>query len=194
MLNPIAKIYQSAKTVLSTRDAALILGKTNMLNLKSSLSYFVKTGSLIRLRRGVFATTKNYNRDELATSIFLPSYISLETVLAREGMIFQYYSSIFIISYLTREIEVDGQKIACFKIKNEVLYNPAGIDFSGSYPIASKERAFLDRIYLAPNYYFDSLRPLDWDKCFELAPIYKNKRVLKQLNSYYKDYVEQNKS
>lgn len=194
MLNPVAKIYQSAKTVLSTRDAALILGKTNLSNLKSSLSYFVRTGALIRLRRGVFATTKNYNRDELATSIFLPSYISLETVLAREGMIFQYYSSIFVVTYLTREIEVDGQKIACSKIKDEVLYNPAGIDFSGAYPIASRERAFLDRIYLTPNYYFDSLRRLDWDKCLELAPIYKNKRVLKQLNSYYEDYVEQNKS
>lgn len=194
MISTIAKIYQSTKTVFTTQDIALMLGKTDLKNLKSSLSYFAKTGALLRLRRGIFAKTKDYNRDELATSIYLPSYVSLETVLAREGVTYQYYDQIFIVSYLTREIEVNGQKIVSSKIKDAVLFNPAAVDISGDYPIASKERAFLDRIYLSKDYYFDNLRQIDWQKCFELAPIYADKQLTKRLKSYYKDYVQQNKS
>ena len=36
----------------------------------------------------------DYNRLELATRIFTPAYVSFETVLAKEGLIFQYYNKI----------------------------------------------------------------------------------------------------
>jgi predicted transcriptional regulator of viral defense system len=59
------------------------------------------------------------NKFEIATKIYKPSYISFETVLSQSGVIFQYYSQIFVASYLTREIEVDGQKYFYRKINKE---------------------------------------------------------------------------
>lgn len=190
MPNLLAQLYQIPKKILTTKDIALIWQETNKDRLKSKISYYVKKGDLIRLRQGIFTTNKNYPAEELATSIYTPSYISLETVFGREGMTFQYYETIFVVSYLTRSIKCDGKKIGISKIKNEVLTNSAGIINMDGYSIATKERAFLDRIYLNGNYYFDNLRPLDWKKCFELAPIYQDKKLIENLNSYYKIYAK----
>lgn len=183
--NSLAKIFQLDRTVFTNRDFALVTGKSDPDNIKASLYYFVKTKALKRLRNGIFATRRDYDPLELATSIYTPSYITLETVLGRSGVSFQYYETIFVASYLSRSLEIDGVKIEFVKMKDDLLYNPAGIDQTGQYPIASRERAFLDRIYLTPDYYFDNLAQIDWQKVFELAPIYQNKQLTKRLNSYY---------
>jgi hypothetical protein len=56
--------------------------------------------------------------------------------------------------------------------------------------VASTERAFLDMIYLFPNYYFDNLRSINWDKCDELVKIYNNKELVKRLAKYRKNYAQ----
>jgi hypothetical protein len=58
---------------------------------------------------------------------------------------------------------------------------------TGTYNIASAERAFLDIIYLNKNYYFDNLSNLNWDKVFEILPIYQNKNMIKMVNKHYKE-------
>lgn len=189
MENLLLKLYQSPKSILTTKDIALILGETNQLNLNSKIAYYVKQGNLIRLRPGIFAKNKNYNLKELATSIYSPSYISFETVLREAGLIFQHYETIFLASYTKREIKCDNHAFVYRKLKDEVLYNPAGVLNQNGFDIASKERAFLDMIYLFPNYYFDNLKGLNWDRCFELAKIYKNKQLLKRLNQYHQRYA-----
>lgn len=73
------------------------------------LSYYVRRGRLYRIRKGLYAKDTNYSKLELATRIFTPSYVSFETILAREGLIFQFHTHISVASYLTRDIEVDGQ-------------------------------------------------------------------------------------
>lgn len=77
-------------------------------NLKSKLAYYVQTGKLIRLRRGVFAKDLKYDKNELVVRIYTPAYISFETVLARNGVTFQYYRSLSAASYLSREISVEA--------------------------------------------------------------------------------------
>jgi predicted transcriptional regulator of viral defense system len=148
----------------------------------------VKTGKLIRVRRGVYAKDKNYDKYEFATKILRPSYISFESVLGVAGMTFQYYSQIFVASYAKRELVCDGQIYSFKKMKDSILNNPAGIDQAGEYAIASKERAFLDSIYKNKKYYFDNLAPLDWDKVFEILPIYSNKKMAKKVQEYYDRY------
>src|SRR3989338_3697732 len=94
--NLIAKLYESPKTILTTKDIALIWEETNTVNLTSKIKYYAKEGSLIRLTRGVFAKSKEYETKELATSIYTPSYISFETALREAGIIFQHQDSIFV--------------------------------------------------------------------------------------------------
>jgi len=152
------------------------------------LNYYVNAGKLIRIRRGLYVKDKNYDKYEFATRILRPSYVSFETVLGSVGMTFQYYSQIFVASYIKRDIICDGQEYTFRKINKTILINPAGIDQGGEYSIASKERAFLDTIYRSKDYHFDNLSPLDWDKVFEILPIYNNKRMSKKVQKYYKHY------
>lgn len=185
-----AKLYQSQKTVLTNKDLSLIWQETSPDNLKAKIAYYAKQGVLIRLTRGVFAKDKNYNPKELATSIYRPSYISFETVLRETGVIFQHYDTIFVAGSWPRTLVIDKTRITFRKLKDTVLYNSAGVNNTGDYSIASRERAFLDTIYLFPRYYFDNLRSIDWEKCFDLVKIYNNQQLIKRLKEYQKKYAE----
>lgn len=186
----IAKLYQSQKTILTTSDLSLIWQETNKNNLKSKIAYYVKHGALLRLTRGVFAKNKNYNPKELATSIYSPSYISFETVLRESGVIFQHYDTIFVAGPWPKTITVDTTTITFRKLKDTVLYSSVGVDNKENYSIATPERAFLDVIYLFPEYYFDNLRSINWEKCFELVKIYDNQQLMKRLKKYQKQYAQ----
>ena len=185
-------LLRSKKTVFSTKDVALLWGEESEGATRVRLSYYVKTGKLIRIHRGLYAKDENYDKFELATRIYTPSYISFETVLTRAGINFQYYDNIFVASYVNREIEIGGQKITFIRMKNYVLSNTAGIEHNAGYAIATKERAFLDRIYVSKDYHFDNLGSLNWDKVFEILPTYNNKRMTKKVNEYL-EYYKSNK-
>lgn len=189
MDNFLVTLYGSKQTVFTSREIALLIGAKSMNTLKSKLAYYVKTGRLIRLRRGMFAKNKTYDRNELAVRIYTPAYLSFETVLARTGVIFQYYESLFVASYLSREVIVDEQKIVYRKLKDDILGNQKGLVDRGYFFEATKERAFLDRLYLFPEYYFDNLRGMDWDVCKEIAPIYKSRKLEKILDTYIQAYA-----
>lgn len=187
MRNLIARLYQAKNTVFTVKDLAIIWQETDRNNLKAKIAYYVKSGVLIRLARGIFSKDRNYDPKELATSIYRPSYISFETVLREAGIIFQHYETIFVAGPWPKAMKVDRNDFTFRKLKNEVLYNPEGIERRGNFNIASRERAFLDMIYLFPEYYFDNLRGIDWKKCFELVKIYKNKRMGERLKKYEKN-------
>jgi len=187
--NLIAKLYESPKTILTTKDIALIWEETNTVNLTSKIKYYAKEGSLIRLTRGVFAKSKEYDSKELATSIYTPSYISFETVLREADIIFQHQTAIFVAGPYPTTKKIGDNTIIVRKLKDSVLYNARGIKNEKNYSIASPERAFLDTIYLSPKFYFDNLRPINWETCFELAKIYDNKQLLKRVTQYQKNYL-----
>ena len=189
MDNFLVALYGSKQTVFTSREIALLIGAKSMNTLKSKLAYYVKTGRLIRLRRGMFAKDKTYDRNELAVRIYTPAYLSFETVLARTGVIFQYYESLFVASYLSREVIVAEQKIVYRKLRDDILGNQKGLVDRGYFFEATKERAFLDRLYLFPEYYFDNLRGMDWDVCKEIAPIYKSRKLEKILDTYIQAYA-----
>lgn len=184
--NLIAKLYESPKTILTIKNIALIWEETNKVNLLSKIKYYAKQGSLIRLTRGVFAKGNEYDIKELATSIYTPSYISFETVLREAGIIFQHHDAVFVAGPYPITKKIGGHLITFRKLKDSILYNGLGIKREKNYSIASPERAFLDTIYLSPKFYFDNLRSINWETCFELAKIYDNKQLLKRLATYKK--------
>jgi predicted transcriptional regulator of viral defense system len=181
-------LLRSPKTIFTVKDIALLWGQSAENAMRVRLSKYVKLGKLIRLRRGIYAKDKNYNRFELVTRIYTPSYISFETVLTRAGVNFQYYGNIFVASSVTRSVTVDKQVISFMRMEESVLSNTSGIDHASGYSIATKERAFLDRIAISKDYHFDHLDVLDWDKVFEILPIYHNKRMEKKVREYFEYY------
>ncbi len=180
-------ILRSDKTVLTFRDIALLWQDTNTAAARVRLNYFVKRGDLCRIYQGIYTKSNQYDKYEFATRIYTPAYISFETVLAREGIIFQFQTAIRIASYLTRTISVDDQVYEFNKLKDQILMNPIGIEHVKQTSIATKERAVLDTLYKNTDYYFDNLRSLDWDRVYEMLPLYANKRMTRIIDRLYKE-------
>jgi len=182
-------LLRSSKTVFSVQDVALLWGESESTTITNRLKKYIRAGKLLRVRHGLYAKDENYDRYELATRIYTPSYIGFETVLTREGVSFQYYGNIFVASYLNREIEANGQKITYVRMKRSVLSDTTGINHVNGVAWATKERAFLDRLYVTKEYHFDNLNVLDWDKVFEILTVYENKRLEKQVKKYHRNFV-----
>jgi len=179
-------VFNSKKTVFTVQDIAILLGETGLQNLKAKVHYYVKKGVLRALRRGVYVKPE-YDKLELATRIYTPSYISLETVLAKEGLIHQYYDTIFAVSYLTRDIKAGDVNISYRKIRHSILLRSEGMETAGGYAAASKERAFLDTLYLYKRYSFDRLDGLDRKKLNKILPIYGSKALEKRVKEMLAD-------
>ncbi len=178
-------LMRSKNTIFTTKDVSLLWQETNVNFVRKKLYRYIKAGKLYSVRKGVYAKDKNYEKYELATKIFTPSYISFETVLTKAGIVFQFYSQVFVASYLTREFTIDDQIYVLKKIKDPILTNQTGIEVKDNYFVASSERAFLDVVYLNKEYHFDNLSGIDWDKVNEILPIYGgNKRMEAKVKKY----------
>ena len=186
-------IFRSQSTILSFKEILLSLKSSSAQLLKRRLNYYVKKGELYAVRRGLYAKNKDYDRWELATKIFTPAYISFETILFEQGIIFQFYSTIFVATYQTKDIECDGQTYSFKKLKDTLLIDTTGIENRGNYFAATKERAFLDLLYLNNDYYLDNPTDLDFDKIFSIVPIYKNKRMEKVVKKLFQALQEEAK-
>ena len=185
--NIVLSIYNDTRTVFRLRDVAMLTGNSDLQSLTKKLNYAVRTGKLKNPRKGIYAKP-NYNPEELACSIYAPSYISLQYVLQKAGILFQYDSRITVVSYLTRSVSVENRLYDFRKIKSTILIDTTGINRQDNrINIASPERAFLDLLYLEQEYYFDNLNPLNNDVIIDLLSVYQSKtltlRVTKMLKN-----------
>ena len=184
--NVLETILKSPQTVFNVQTLRMFTECKDTLKLTKSLHYYVKEGKIRNPRRGIY-TKAAYDEKEMACSLFRPAYISLEYVLQRAGVVFQYDDAITCVSYLNRTAEIDG-KTYQFRIINPLLWiGMDGIEQNDNVAIATPERAFLDMVYLsAGNCYFDNLHPLNKTKIKQLLPHYHSKvlveRVTKLLN------------
>ncbi|MEI6498997.1 MAG: hypothetical protein WCO23_03470 [bacterium] len=179
--DPVISLYQSQKTVFSIKDLVLIWQIDNPNYLKTKINRLIKSQKLYYIRKGFYGLDTNYDKIELANKMITPSYSSLYSVLAREGINFQYDSAVYSASDQSRTIVVEKTKYIYQKIKESALLNPIGINFLGDKTVASKERAIVDMLYLSPDFAFDNLSNIDWGLCLQIAKIYSNKRLVAQI-------------
>ena len=175
----IKKLLQSNQSIFSTNDFRLIFG-LEMPYLSVVIDRLIKKGDLTRIKKGLYFVLREKNLDilELARKLKSPSYISMETSLAQEGVIFQDYSkTIFCISNNRVNLQALGIDFQYYKLKNSVLLNPLGINNKNGFMIASAERAICDRLYFSPKYYFDNIDNIDKEKIRNISKIYNNKRL-----------------
>lgn len=184
--NVLEVILTSSHTVFNVQSLRMMTECEDSQKLTKSLHYYVKEGKIRNPRRGIY-TKATYDEKEMACSLFRPAYISLEYVLGRAGVVFQYDDTITCVSYLNRMVVVDD-KTYQFRIVNPELWiGMEGIEQQDNVMIASPERAFLDLVYLsAGNCYFDNLHPLNKTKVKQLLPLFQSKvlteRVTELLN------------
>ena len=175
------KLVKSGKTVFSSEDLGKILKIDNRNYLKVVLARMAKRDDLIRIKKGIYVISFDYNQYELANKLKRPSYVSLERVLYDSGIIFPDYSGkITSVSNNSVKEKIGEIDYLYYKIKDEILANPLGILIGKNTAIATKERAVCDSIYLAKNFYFDHLDNLNKDFLKEISRIY-NKRVIMEI-------------
>lgn len=171
-------LSQSRASVFRVSDVAMITGETNRSRLVQRLRYGVGKGYLVSPCNGIYAKT-DFSVEELACKLYVPSYISLDTVLQKAGVIFQYSSEITMVSYLSRTVGVADKYIRYRKIKNEIIIDMRGIN-RGEINEATPERAFLDTLYLNSHYHFDNPSVLDKNVIENLLSIYNSPTLAKR--------------
>lgn len=170
-------LYKDKASVFTMSGIAMAYGRGLERNtLKNRMFGYVRRGEILNPRKGIYAKP-GYDEKELSCLLYSPSYISLEYVLQRSGIIFQYSDEITAIGNLSRTLEIDGKVYQYRKIKGEILVDTTGIVHEGNVNIATPERAFLDTLYLDSNYYFDNPSSLDREKVLSLLPIYNSKTL-----------------
>ena len=182
----IDKILNSKKTVFNYNDIKNLIWIDNPNTIKSFFYRWVKSWIFNNIYKWIYVLQK-YDILELAIKLKNNSYISFETVLKREWIIFQdYWNTTFIASDNTIVKNVWWNYFKYLKLKSDILTNPIWLINKWNYIIASKERAICDRIYLSKNYYFDNLEWINKEKLLEISQIY-NKRVILEVKKIVKN-------
>jgi len=180
------QLVKSGKTIFSLDDLQKIWLVENRNYLRLIVSRLYAKEELLRISRGLYALNKDFDRLELANKIKIPSYVSLETILQKEGVVFQDYErTIFSISNNSLIKKINNLDFSYSKIKEEILFDPLGIKKEKQANLATVERALCDRVYLSPNYHFDNLRPINEEKLLEISQIY-NRRVQREVRKLIK--------
>lgn len=174
--------------MFTPQELAAVWGISNYNYLKTRIQYYIKKGYLNRICHGLYAKDKDrFDPLEAGNKLRTPSYVSFETVLFREGVIFQKYASVFLASYSTKTIKNSAGEFVYRKLKDEILFCKEGVISTGAYCMAEKERAFLDAVYLFKEYHFDNLRPLDWEKIDMLTTLYGSNALIRRVKEYKQD-------
>lgn len=178
-------ILSSKRTVFTPQSLSLLVPEQDRVALGRSLMYYAKKGDILNPRKGIY-TKKIYNEQEMACALLKPSYISLEYVLSRAGVTFQFTEDITCISYQNRSIDVDNHTYVFRQINPMIWTNMLGIEQRDNIAIATPERAFLDMMYLsAGQCYFDNLHPLNYSQIKKLLPLYDNKKLTERVTELF---------
>ena len=164
-------LLKQNKKTFHASDLALLWEITNTNTLKKTLKRFVDRGVLKRIHKGFYSTIDVSDIDpyDLGFSYLNTySYVSLETVLAREGVIFQEVKYITFVSSRSSKFNIGGVKYSSRQMKDAFLNNTVGIEKVGDHFEATVGRAVADILYYNPKYHFDNREMIDFDKVKEI--------------------------
>lgn len=154
----ISQLLASGQKMFHTADLAVIWGITDKNNLYTTIKRYVAKKVLFTIHKGFYGLIPVKDLDPYALGVrFLHryAYVSTETVLSREGLIFQAVYPITIVSDVSRKFQINGQDYYCRKMKSDRLLDPTGIVNKDNCLFADKKRAVSDMLYFNPKYHFD---------------------------------------
>lgn len=145
------------------------------------LSRYKKAGYLLSPKRGVYYLTDEVpDKFRIANRIYFPSYVSLDSILSRSGIIPEtVYAVTSITARATREYSDNQTVYKYYKIKKEA-YN--GYIKDGEALVATKEKALVDYLYFvsqgkrALNERLN-LSGLDYQEILYYTDFFKDKRL-----------------
>ncbi|MBI5123070.1 hypothetical protein HZA75_04395 [Candidatus Roizmanbacteria bacterium] len=154
-----------------TNDLALLWGITNKNTLYTTIKRYIQKGILIPIHKGFYSTVPIDQVDPFKLAVgYLHryTYVSCETVLIREGIIFQKENYLTLISGVSKKFSVANRSYLVRRLKDGYLYYDRGIDNVNGVMVAGVERAVADLLYFNPHYYFDNKKKINWKKVKEI--------------------------
>jgi predicted transcriptional regulator of viral defense system len=186
-------LIKQQNKVFNTNDLALIWNYSSKTKVTDLVSYYCDQGKLFRLKGGLYSTIPNPEEFEIAQKSLTPSYISFYTALHVHFVVFQWYETIFSASIIGRILEIKSRKYVYKQLKNNIFFNPLGIDQVDGYNIASRERAICDTLYLNSKAYFDNIEEVDIGKLKEISQIYNKPAMIVALETWFPGHFQNSK-
>ena len=163
--NRFAILARLEEQIFHIDDLARIWGVSNQATLRVAVKRYVDAGLIYRLYRGLYSLKKLNDLDPRllgAKAINKYCYLSGETILAQQGIIFQQINYFTFIGTGTKRFKIGDYNYYCRQLKDAFLYNDTGVDKNGPLNIASPSRAVADKLHFNPAYHFDNLAAIDW--------------------------------
>jgi len=181
------------KPFFTVEDVAVLLSEKEK-SARVLCSRYTKEGIFVRLKNNFYLLNeawRNLDQEELfriSNFLQVPSYISFMTALSCYGITTQVQNNFFESVSLkrTKKINVDGRSFYFYKL-NKKLYS--GFIKKDNFFIATKEKAFLDTVYLFSfgKYKIDfsslDIRKLDTKKIKSILKMYpsKTRKIIERL-------------
>jgi len=174
----------SEKIFFSSKDVAEVLGIKES-SARVLCARYVKKGLFVRIKKDFYIFNEKWRRLSLEEFLILanflqvPSYISLMTALSYYEVTTQIQRGFFesVCIKRTAKYEIDNVNFYFYKLKKDLFF-----DFvkNGNFFIATKEKAFLDAMYL---YSFGRYS-------FDLDSIELSKLNIKKIKKILKNFPE----
>ena len=151
-----------------------------------TLRRLVDKGILERIGPGVYRLfTSKASAEKIAALLYMPNYLSFESLLSRYGVLnLVPYSITFATTRKTKRITLLGRDIEYRQIKKGLFW---GYEMKGGIYVAKPEKAFLDLVYLASK----GIASLDLDELdIKKLSSKKLKEVSKKFPIYTQEYLK----
>ncbi len=165
-------LLQSEKRIFKTSDLALIWDISNRNSLLKTIERYIDRGIFFRIYKGLYSTLPldSLQDYEIGCAIGGPfSYISAETILSKNGIMFQDVKKITLFGKKQKEIEINNKIYLCRYLNDKFLLNRIGIVDENGYAYATSERALADIRYINSKFFVDNEISIDQNKVNILA-------------------------
>ena len=155
-IKELIKIFKNLNKSFYTKRDLEVITKLSEKRLKLLVGELLNLGIIEKVTKDVYVVFYSYYQiEEIASTLYLPNYLSFESVLARYDVLNQIpYIITFATIKQSKNIVVAKRQIEFIQIPKDLFW---GYVVSGNIYVAEPEKAFLDLVYIASikNYQID---------------------------------------
>ncbi len=159
----VGALLAQRERVFHAQDLRVLWGTTKPATLHTTITRLCRRGVLHRMQKGMYATVPIADLDAVMLghrALHGYGYVSGDTVLARSGLINANPPTITFMGSTSRRFSIGTHRYRIRRLRDQFLFNPAGIVYADGVPTATPERAVADALFFNPQAHFDI--PIPW--------------------------------